>query len=101
MTLELTPGSPQNTEYLTDVPSATTGAQVSATTLIAATDGVSVGDVNIILTLVLVNKLTALAESVCGSSKHRKKDQESCAYNFINEAAAYEEFNGLDVPISL
>ena len=99
--LELTPESPQNTEYLTDIPSATTGIQASATTLTAATDGASVGDVNIILTPALVNKLTALAESVCGSSKHRKRDQESCAYNFINEAAEYPEFGGLNVPINL
>ena len=101
MILKLTLESPQNTEYLTDIPSATTGVQVSATTLTAATDGASVGDVNIILTPALVNKLTALAESVCGSSKHRKRDQESYAYNFINEAAAYPEFSGLDVSISL
>ena len=101
MILELTSEFPQNTEYLTDVPSATTGVQASATTLTAATDGASVGDVNIILTPALVNKLTALAESVCGSSKHRKRDQESCAYNFINEASAYPELSGLDVSISL
>ena len=101
MILELTLESPQNTKYLTDIPSATTGVQASATTLTAATDGASVGDVNIILTPALVNKLTALAESVCGSSKHKKRDQESCAYNFINEASAYPELSDLDVSISL
>lgn len=101
MILELTPESLQNTENLTDIPSAITGVQASATTLTAATDGASVGDVNISLTPGLVNKLTALAESVCGSSKHRKKDQESCAYSFINEASTYPELSGLDVFISL
>lgn len=87
-----------NTEYLTAVQVTTTknnrpttiatSIEVSVATATAASNGEAVGDVSVVLSPAVVNKLITLAEEVCGKKRKRQNGAGSCAYEFAQRASA-------------